>query len=334
MGSKYQRVEGVGDAVLFRGDPRVTKTDMDSWFTSLLENRRPEIAQRPYLYGSDAGFCPRRNCLLEHNTWVDAKVNSAGSGYMGIGVAFENLLAESLRRGGRLILQDKRLIELPEVKVSGKMDLIIWDREEDVAPAPQIAIVECKTCGDLPAEPKPSHLAQLLTYSAISGISKAYLLYMSRNLNPKQPIPIRVFTVDTSEEVVVGVLINIFLSRLSTDQHVLLPVPSHFRKHTECHYCEFRDYYCYLPREGLKDTGNSDDNSGISMNVQNLGLTPITPSSYIELYSLAKSYALELYKSKDDRYNLTLLDIYKDDRVLDKDKEGIRSLKGLKIGDR
>lgn len=233
-----------GDAILRVGDPRLKPTDIDRWYEVLLGNEKPKVASRPYLYGSDAGFCARRNVLLENNDWIDGDVNAAGRGYMAIGVAFENLLAESLMRNDRLIVQSMRLVPFPQFKISGKIDLVVFDQRNE------LALIEVKTCGDLPTEPKPTHLAQIQTYAAVSGIHNCYLTYMSRNLNPLKPIPMRSFQVDTSDEALVGVLSIAALSRLAIAEKVLPPVPAHFRKHTECHYCEFRDYFCHGQRPG------------------------------------------------------------------------------------
>lgn len=321
--AEYKRVEVDGQAVLFKGDPRTKVTDTDSWFTNILEWKVPKIVKRPYLYGSDAGFCPRRNCLLEHNTFVDSLVNSAGSGYMAIGVAFENLLAESLQNTGKLVVQDSRLIEIDEVKVSGKIDMFIFDQEDE------LAIVECKTTGDLPIEPKPTHLAQVLTYSAISGIDKAYLIYMSRNLNPKNSIPLKVFKIDTSEEVIINTLTTILLSRYSTDERLLLPIPKTFRKHTECHYCEFRDYYCYLRSrtvnknkedESVVIEGDKDNRYSNLLNT--LNLTDISTASYIELDNRCRTEATDIYIHRKDNRLRTINTLLLDNRVsiLNKDK--------------
>lgn len=300
MVSKLKKVEGIGETPIFRGDPRLEDSDMDVWLREVLERREPEIKKRPYLYGSDAGFCARRNVLLEHNTWLDANINAAGFAYMAIGVALENLLAKSLDESRRLIKQDVRLVEMPELKVSGKMDLVIFDSEEE------LAIVEVKTCGELPREPKPTHLAQVQSYSAISGIHKAWLVYLSRNLSPLKPVGTRTFEVDCGEEALTEKLRIAALSRLSSDRGVLPPTPASFRKHTECHYCEFRDHFCFGSRPGLAKGGTS---------LVTPPLPELTPEEVIALDSKAKALAKELYLNSDYRRVKTI--------------EGLKSISGL-----
>lgn len=286
MASKLKKVEGFGDAVFFRGDPRLEDSDMDTWLREVLEKREPEIKRRPYLYGSDAGFCARRNVLLEHNVWLDANINAAGFAYMAIGVALENLLAKSLEESRRLVKQDVRLLEMPELKVSGKIDLIIFDSEDE------LAIIEVKTCGELPKEPKPTHLAQVQSYCAISGIQRAWLVYLSRNLRPLQPIPTRTFSVDCSEEALTEKLRIAALSRLASDEGVLPPTPASFRKHTECHYCEFRDHFCFGSRPGLAKGGTP---------LAAPPLPELEPEEVIKLDAKAKLLAKELYLNSDYR---------------------------------
>lgn len=233
------RVEGTGEAAIFRGDPRIAESDIDGWLTANLESIDRRVKARPHLYGSDAGFCARRNVLLATNDSLESSLNAAGMGYMVIGVAFENLLSEALQRANRLLAQNIYLVDMPAIKIRGKIDLVVIDHQEE------LALIEVKTCGDLPTEPKPTHLAQIQTYAAVSGIRKAYLTYMSRKLIPKKPIPLRTFEVDTSDEALENRLRIAFLSELALAKGRLPAVPSTFRKHTECHYCEFRDHYCW-----------------------------------------------------------------------------------------
>lgn len=271
-----------GDAVLYVGDPRLGVSQVDEWLTQCLEGNTWRPLSRPYLYGSDAGFCARRNVLLEKNEWIDGNLNAAGMGYMVIGNAFEDLLANSLKQRNRLISQNLYLIEMPELKVRGKIDLVVFDHEDE------LALIEVKTCGELPLEPKPTHLAQIQTYAAISGVRRCWLTYMSRKLHPKQPIPLRSFLVDTSAGALEDKLRIAFLSRLAFDKGSLPPVPGHFRKHTECHYCEFRDHFCYGGRRGHPFEASPP-------------LPELSPVQVIELDALAVARAKDLMLSIEDR---------------------------------
>lgn len=243
--SKLTRIEGVGDAPIYRGDPRLPESDMDGWLREMLAHNPVDIRARPYLYGSDAGFCARRNALLEKNEWLEDSVNAAGTAFMAIGVALENQLADAVRRSGKLVVQGIRAITFPEIHISAKFDLVVFD------PSDEIAIIEVKTCGELPREPKPAHLAQIQTYSAISGIRRCTLTYISRAIVPLKPLATRSFAVDCGDAALSNRLQIAALSRLTAERNLLAPVPATFRKHTECHYCQFRDYFCFGTRPGL-----------------------------------------------------------------------------------
>jgi hypothetical protein len=244
--SDFRRHEKAGSASLFVGDPRAKNNDIDAWWNGLLaESSEPR--SRPYLYGSDAGLCARRNVLHEHNTWIPNDKPATANAYMSIGVALENMLAKGLFDSDRLLVQNMRLIDMPELKISGKIDLIAFDHEDE------LALFEIKSCGKLPADPNPVHLAQIQTYAAVSGIHRCWLTYISRNVREEfgSAIAIRTFRVDTSREILQARLTTAALSVNASRLHKLPPVPATFRKHTECHYCEYRDHFCWFTRPGL-----------------------------------------------------------------------------------
>lgn len=290
------KVEGSGTAAIFRGDPRRTgeKNDLESWLASALEGgERGEISARPHLYGSDAGFCSRRNVLLAHNTWLANTVNSAGRGYMAIGNAFEELLIQALKRNRSLIAAQFKGPQLPGLKISSRYDAIIFD------PEGEIALLEIKTCGRLPDEEKPTHLAQVQTYAAVSGIRRAHLVYLSRELSPRRPIALRTFAIDTSDEALRGRLKIAHESGLAAEAAALPPRPAHFRKHTECHYCEFRDHFCWADRVGRGATEPEPP------------LRELSTEEYIRLSERAARLAQEDMSEADERYAQTLDELVK-----------------------
>lgn len=251
--SELKRVEGVGEARIYKGDTRLVQNNIDAWYQEVLREHS-DASKRPYLYGADAGLCARRNVLLEHNTWIPGFKSATSAAYMAIGVGLEDMLAGALKRNNRLLAQGQRLVLMPEVKISGKIDLIVFDHDDE------LALVEVKTCGQLPTEPSPNYLAQIQTYAAVSGIHRCWLTYISRNVRDSftEKLSMRTFPVDTSEAVLKGRLQTALISRKAADAGKLPPVPATFRKHTECHYCEFRDHFCWDLRPGLGgDTADS-----------------------------------------------------------------------------
>lgn len=279
-----KRVEGSGEASLFRGDPRLKTNAIDDWYQGILTERGPATA-RPYLYGSDAGLCARRNVLLQNNSWVTSSKSPTNLAYMAMGVGLEDMLAASLHDKGRLLIQSLRLPLFPEFKVSGKIDFVIFDHQEE------LSLIEVKTCGKLPLEPKPTHLAQIQTYAAISGINRAWLTYISRDVRVDfgDTLAIRSFFVDCSDEALLNRLTIASLSFLSEREKLLPPVPAHFRKHTECHYCEFRDLFCWKSRPGLGGE------------VPFAPMTLATPAEMIRLTASAGLLAQGLLQSAGDR---------------------------------
>lgn len=251
------RVEGTGDAIIHRGDPRIAKSDIDSWYNGLLGSVQPATA-RPWLYGSDAGLCARKNVFYSQNDSVPFIMQPSTRTYMAIGVALENLLAEALKDAGRLIAQNPYLIAMPEVKVRGKIDLVIFDMEDE------LALVEVKSCGELPTEPNPQHLAQIQTYCAISGVHRAYLTYISRKVQGNSSwgpnVDIRSFRVDTDKDSLYFRLYTVALSDLAIKEKKLPLINPTFRKTLECRYCPFLNY-CWRsePRYG----GEEPEDSGI-----------------------------------------------------------------------
>jgi len=290
--SDYGRLPGVGTASVFKGDPRLPENDIDSWYNSLLGEVHP-AKMRAHLYGADAGLCARKNVLLEHNTWIPGEVTPASAGYMAIGVALEDLLANSLRRHGRLVTQGMYLIDMPVLKIRGKIDLIAFDFQDE------LCLIEVKTCGKLPTEPKHDHLAQIQTYCAVSGITRAWLTYMSRDVRsdygPKMAI--RSFPVETGSEALYKRLETASLSLLASKEGMLPPVPATFRKHTECHYCSFRDHFCWRTRPGLPGAPSVEPTAP---------LPEYTPVELIHLYTKAGVIATDLMSEIVNRKYQTL----------------------------
>ena len=288
------RHEKAGSASIFVGDPRAAENNIDKWLNSVLAFSG-EAIKRPYLYGSDAGLCARKNVLLEHNEWFPDVKSSATAAYMAIGVGLEDMLAHALKRRGLLFAQGMRLVDMPQLKISGKIDLIIIDHEEE------LALIEVKTCGDLPLEPKVTHLAQIQIYAAVSGIHKCYLTYISRNVRSsfQSTVDMRTFVVDTSEEVLTDRLKTASLSRFASDLGKLPPVPAHFRKHTECHYCPFMDI-CWAPRPGR---GGGDVT--IELPIPKLGVEELAV-----LYDKSLEQAKYLYEYSDVRKLDTIAAIF------------------------
>lgn len=285
------RVEGTGDAIIHKGDPRAPKNDIDAWWNGLLGSVQP-ATRRPWLYGSDAGLCPRKNVFYSQNDSIPFQMQPSTRAYMATGVALENLLADGLSEKGRLICQNPYLIEMPEVKVRGKIDLVVFDHEDE------LALIEVKSCGELPNQPNVQHLAQIQTYCAISGIHRAWLTYISRKVQDQSAwgpnIAIRTFKVETEPLTLTNRLFTAVFSDLCIKAGKLPLMYSHFRKTEECRYCSFLDF-CWKkePRYG----GDGPDSSF----VEDLSIT-----EELNLTDKARNIAEKLYQESEVRRHLSI----------------------------
>lgn len=281
----------MSEAKLIKGDPRMPSEDIDNWFNEVLTSvSSPKV--RPWLYGSDAGLCARKNVYLEHNEWVPEVRKATTVAYMAIGVGLEEMLATALKSKGRLLAHGLRLQELPGLKISGIIDLVILDHQDEVA------LIEVKTCGELPAEVRPEHLAQIQIYCAVSGITKAWVTYISRSVRKgyADKLEMRSFVVATDQETLLDRLKIASISRRASLVKKIPPVPVHFRKHQECHYCPFMDF-CWDTRPGR---GSLEAKSP---------LEEMTTEEYLKIDILAYNQALSFMKEIEVRKEVTIMGI-------------------------
>lgn len=236
--------EKLGDVVFHIGDPRETgeAESLDDVYQKCLRETQP-ARKREYLWGADAGVCPRKN-LFNQEFPIPFQYYPSTKGYMAFGVAIEDMLAEALRDHDRLIKQDIRLVELKSslmshLRISGKMDIIAIDHED------QVCLIECKTCGQLPTKPKQNHYTQLMTYAAVSGFNNCYLTYVSRKVSSsgaRGKLDLISFPIEVTEDTMFKVFYHAALSQCCMDARKTVPVPSEFRKAHECAWCDFSDY--------------------------------------------------------------------------------------------
>ena len=236
--------EKIGDVVFHIGDPRDDGgiEDMDDVYQVCLRETQ-DVRKRTYLWGADGGLCPRKN-LFNQEYPVPFQYYPSTKGYMAYGVAIENMLAKALDKHGRLIKQDIRLVELqselmPHLRISGKMDIIALDHED------QPALLEIKTCGPLPSKPKNNHRVQLETYAAVSGFNRCYLTYVSRKVSTggaRGKLDCITFPIEITPNVIFTRFYMAALSQHSMDCRRCPPVDPTFRKSHECIFCDFVDY--------------------------------------------------------------------------------------------
>lgn len=201
--------------------------------------RKTRIAKAK-AHGADVGMCPRKvamHCFLSK----DHEIEEGGASvlYMAIGSAIHNAVQESFRSRGLLLSKEYRVesthVGPPKFSpLAGYIDLIVKD--EDNEPA----IIEIKTCGNLPPKPKPWHTEQAIVYSLLSGVKRAYLFYVSRNvadytgrlIHKMFPIP---FVPEHHGEIAR----RMALSALALRNGFIPPIPPWLESKNDCGFCPF-----------------------------------------------------------------------------------------------
>jgi CRISPR/Cas system-associated exonuclease Cas4 (RecB family) len=211
------------------------RVSVERFFLEQLATAEP-LYPRRRLYGASAAYCPRQNFLYATAEAMDNLTNpisSASSLYMAIGVGIERAIVDGLYRNDRLFFNG---LEMPACNpsVGGRIDAVYLNERD------QIAIVEIKSCGTLPAKESPVHLAQLLTYSAIAGYDNATLLYISRNVADRNgQVLIRAFPQIITQEILLDTLEKIAMSQLAINEGWLPSIPTGFARDRDCKYCPF-----------------------------------------------------------------------------------------------
>jgi hypothetical protein len=292
----------VGTVTFRKGISRTL--DIDSWWRSLLRHvDAPE--PRRSLYGADAGRCARLNTLHANNKSVPFEVSDTSAAYMAIGSALEDMLATSLYEANRLVFSNYRLLNMPRLKIGGKIDLVMIDHED------KLSIAEIKSCGNLPTEPKWVHLQQAQTYAAVSGFDRAFLTYVSRSVSSRWGggLDIRTFVVPTDKDTLYERLRTAALSQLCIADSVLPPKPVWFRKTIECVFCPF---------------------THICWNGEPPYLSEASPELLEELENEADEIAAELMEERPTRHRKTLehlLEETRSDKTVPALKAEIKRLK-------
>lgn len=258
----------------------------EKFWTDVLKESK-ELNQRPNMYGSDAGHCPRKNFLYATEEKQQSVFSATSKIYMGIGNGVEDVLADSLAADGRLFFQNLYLPPMNPV-VRGKIDLVYLNAKN------QIAITELKTCGNLPTKPKENHLSQLKTYSAVGGYDVTDIVYISRNVaDPKtgfKNLLIKVFPIELTKEDHIDTLTKVCLSSLAIENNLLPPIPSTFYKSVHCNYCPFYNA-CWDDPFAFNEYEKIESNS--------------------ELFEEAEDMAMKLYIEREYRYTKSLRHLYR-----------------------
>ena len=261
------------------GDPFAISTQ-EKYIAEAMR-RTGEAGARGHMYGSAAAFCPRANYLYAHLTTISTETTPESVLYMKIGDGIESAIAEGLAAKGKLLFSNLRV---PETRpsIGGKIDLVYLDEDE------KLVIGEVKSCGRLPTQPKFSHMQQLLTYLAIGGYKRGYLIYISRNVQARGRLAIKIFEADVSEKSMFRILKKICFTQLAIDAKIMPGIPADFSKEGECGYCTFKS-------ECWEEAGEF-----VGSHVQ------MSSTQRSEILEQADAWAKELLESRPKRYVLSL----------------------------
>lgn len=202
------------------------------------------------LFASSAGECPRRN-TLHASEEKRVKWTAAAELYTAIGTSVHKVLQDAMFSEEALLYSEYHLPEIDGLNLGGYVDAIALVEGK-------IAVVEIKTCGKLPNEPRSEHRTQALIYSAITGLP-AFILYQSRNVAgyDRQPL-LKAYRVIATDEELVSILASLVVSTLAIRQERLLPIPAHFTGAKDCGFCPFKDF-CWTGEKGQWSEVTADE---------------------------------------------------------------------------
>ena len=186
-------------------------------------------------------LCPRKSILM---TQVSGKVTDENSFtsslYMGVGDGIHKAVVEHLNVLGILIASEYKiandLVGPPKLKpLSGYIDAIIRFKDTD-----KLVLVEIKSCGVLPSEPKDGHVNQAALYLLLTGIKEGLIYYVSRSVGSPEVLQ-RSFLVYESQ--ISDVAYSVALAHVCSNKGYLPPIlPTLDKKN--CTYCQFSKF-CY-----------------------------------------------------------------------------------------
>lgn len=195
------------------------------------------------IYPSNSGLCARKSVAMTLLPKTATEThNITNQMYFKIGSAIEDVIVESLDRGGILLAREFKVKrDWKSALVSGRIDALV-SMNENTYP------VEIKSCGSkIPAKPRLSHLAQLETYMICTGMHHGLLVYVSRTVaNWRGELKYRVFSIEMDSSYIDRVAEQLAMTLVFTDASILPGIP--FSDDKECRFCPLIGY-CWPPQE-------------------------------------------------------------------------------------
>ena len=183
------------------------------------------------LYASETGYRPRQGAVLAQ--LPSTEISSASSTmYKKLGDSIETMILDALYEQGVLVFRQFHLTEVG-LDLGGYVDGIIMLNGK-------LHVLEIKTCGQLPSQPKPQHLHQAALYSAVTGFP-AIIYYVSRHVASFDGVLKQAeFFIPAHGDIQRAALFRAAIAHLSVIDNVTPDIPSHITKEDQCGFCPLR----------------------------------------------------------------------------------------------
>lgn len=188
---------------------------------------------RRNLHGGDGAYCARKNsAMLNMPDDQMVEMSAASAFYFSIGSAVHETIQKALTKTGMLIASEFRINSIG-INIGGYVDAIV--RIDD-----KPRILEIKTCGGLPAKPKPEHVFQAMTYALITGIPDPILFYVSRSVASWDgKLITKQFELESTKAAYIQVATGLYRSLYYAEAKRLADIPVHIESARECGFCPF-----------------------------------------------------------------------------------------------
>jgi hypothetical protein len=197
------------------------------------------------LWASQAAVCPRQAVLssTRHDTEL---TTPASTGYFRLGSCIEDIVIDALKKEGALLWAQYKLPDIG-LNLGGSIDGV-------VLVGGRVKVLEIKSCGELPAEPKLEHRAQAMVYSAVTGLPPI-VFYFSRSVASFDgALKVREFNLSPSVDEMRATMFQVAYARIAIERGVIPGIPDTITAEKQCGFCPWKSH-CWrdapLPRKGV-----------------------------------------------------------------------------------
>jgi CRISPR/Cas system-associated exonuclease Cas4 (RecB family) len=195
--------------------------------TSFRENKRDGR-----IWASQAAVCTRQAVLS--STRDDTEITEpAGAGYYALGSAIEDIVLKALQAKDALLFAQFKLPDIG-LNMGGYIDGI-------VRVGGRVRVLEVKSCGDLPKQPKLEHRAQAMIYAAVTGLQPT-LFYFSRGVADfAGNLRVREFAMTPTRDELQDALFKVAFARECMELGLIPERPISFTSQADCGFCPWKD---------------------------------------------------------------------------------------------